>query len=420
MKQLCAYSIVILIICYGFYGLIHCASRLPLQKKSFQQKLLCKYVPHKKGEPLRILFVVDSFPHFDQPFILDQIVGVIDHGHEVYIAAKTEVKNSIMPDVVYRYDLMERTLFFGKSNPFKLLKNHSKIPHINTFDVICCQFGSIGADAIRFKYEAGSDILAKVVTCWRGALKEATMQPYVYAALFKRGDLFIPVCEFLKRDLIELGCNENKIRVLYVGINYDSYVCERVKQPNSTIELMSICRLVEKKGIEYAIRAVESVVKTYPHVHYTIIGDGPLKKELESLVTQLQMQDHIEFMGNQPHEKIPDLLRKADIFLSPSVTTPDGNQEGIANSLKEAIASGALVIATDHAGTQELVHDGVSGFLVPERDVVALEQKICYLIAHPEIWEVMRIFGRQIVHEQFCLSKSINQFIAIVEEVCIH
>lgn len=415
MKQVRVCSVVVLIMCYGF---IHCASRLPLQKKSFQQKL-CKYVRHKKGDPLRILFMVDNFPNFDQPFILDQIAGVIDRGHDVYIAAKSKVRNSIIPDVVHHYNLMERTLFFGKANPLKILKNHVKIPHINTFDVICCQFGNVGADVIRFKHEAGDDIPVKVVTCWRGALKEATMQPYAYVALFKRGDLFLPVCEFLKKDLIALGCNENKIRVSYVGIDYDRYSCDREMQVKSIINLMSICRLVEKKGIEYAIRAVASVVNLYPHVHYTIIGDGPLKNDLEALVVRLNMQAYIHFIGNQPHEKISDLLSSADIFLSPSVTTADGNQEGIANSLKEAIASGALVVGTDHAGTNELVYDGISGFLVPERDSTALQQKICYLIAHPEIWDTMRTFGRQIVQERFCLAKSIDQFIAIIEEVCI-
>jgi len=418
MKQVCVYGIVALVMCYG---LVHCASRLPLSlhTKPFQQEQSSTYEPHKKGEPLRILFVVDSFPHFDQPFILDQIAGVIDRGHEVYIAAKSEIKNAIIPDVIHHYNLMERTFFFGKSNPLKFLQYHSTIPHINTFDVICCQFGNIGADIVRFKRDVGS-ISAKLVTCWRGGIKEETMQPYVSAALFKKGDLFLPVCEFLKRHLIDLGCDANKIHVVYAGINYDSYPCERVMRKNNTINLMSICRLVEKKGIEYAIRAVASVVKIYPNIHYTIIGDGPLKKDLKLIVAQLHMQDHIEFIGNQPHEKIPEFLRNADVFLSPSVTTAEGNHEGIANSLKEAMASGALVIGTNHAGTDELIEDGVSGFLVPERDIAALEEKICYLIVHPEVWDTVRIFGRQAVQERFCLSENIDQFIAIVEEVCIH
>jgi len=376
-------------------------------------------VPHKKGEPLRILFVVESFPHFDQPFILDQIVGTIDRGHDVYIAAKTSVKNNRVSDVIYRHNLKERTLFFGKSNPLKLLQNHSKMPHINTFDVVCCQFGNVGANIVKFEREVGG-IAAKVVTCWRGALKEAKMKKYEYVALFAQGNLFLPVCEFLKKRLMKFGCHPSKIQVVHSGIHYDSYVCNREIKTRRNINLMSNCRLVEKKGIEYAIRAVASVAKIYPDIHYTIVGDGPLKEHLESVVMQLNMQSYIEFIGNQPHDKIPELLRNVDIFLSPSVTAADGNHEGIANSLKEAMASGVLVIGTDHAGTIELIEDGVSGFLVPEGDIDALAEKIQLLILSPEVWDDVRLFGQKAVRERFCLSKTIDQFVAIIEEVCIH
>jgi colanic acid/amylovoran biosynthesis glycosyltransferase len=415
MKWINAGIIALLFLSYGFvYG----ARRLSLHTKdSVQHERLTKRVRHKKGEPLRILFVVESFPHFDQPFILDQIVGVINRGHEVYIAARSEVKNNI-PDIVYHYDLMERILFFGEFNPLKLLQHDPHIPHIDTFDVICCQFGNIGADMVRFKRDVRG-ISAKLVTCWRGATKEATMRPYAYPALFKQGDLFLPVCEFLKRNMIDLGCDPGKIQPLYVGINYDQYLCERVRKEDSTINCMSICRLVEKKGIEYAIHAVASVAKICPNIHYTIVGDGPLKEHFKSLVTRLNMQKYITFIGNQPHEKIPELLRDADIFLSPSVTTSEGNCEGIANSLKEAMASGALVIGTDHAGTGELIDDGESGFLVPERDSNALAEKIYHLIAHPEIWDTVRFHGRKVVQERFCLSANLDQFIAILEEICL-
>jgi colanic acid/amylovoran biosynthesis glycosyltransferase len=431
MKRIRACVIVSFIISFV---LAHGASRLQLHTKErfFQQEQPKKRLRHKKGQPLRILFVVESFPHSDQPFILDQIAGVMDRGHEVYIAARSEIKNNI-PDIVHQYDLMERTLFFGTSNPLKLLQDNSRMPHINRFDIICCQFGNIGADLIRFK-QGVSGIPAKLVTCWRGATKEATMRPYEYAALFKQGDLFLPVCEFLKNNIMSLGCDPHKIQVLYVGIDYDHYLCEREIQKDRVIadnrmndnaitdtscNCMSVCRLVEKKGIEYAIRAVASVVKICPNIRYTIIGDGPLKKQLKSVVKQLNMEAHIAFIGNQPHEKISELLRTADIFLSPSVTTAEGNCEGIANAVKEAMASGVLVIATDHAGTSELIDDEVSGFLVPERDSNALAEKIHYLIAHPEIWDTVRIHGRQVVQERFCLSQSIDQFIAIIDEICI-
>lgn len=402
------------------YGLVDCASRISPHTKNqlFKQGQVVEHKHHKKGEPLRILFVVESFPHFDQPFILDQIVGVLNRGHDVYIAAKYEVKSALISNVVRQYKLIERTLFFGKSNPLELLHYHARIPHINTFDVICCQFGNVGADIVRFK-RGLHGMSAKLATCWRGAIKEVSMQPYAHAALFEQGDLFLPVCDFLKTDLMRLGCDESKTHVLCSGIDYDCYPCKRGAHKKDIVRLMSACRLVEKKGIEYAIRAVASAVKVYPNIYYTIVGDGPLKQHLKSVVKELGMHGHIKLIGNQPHEKIPELLCNTDIFLSPSITTADGNHEGIANALKEAMASGALVIGTEHAGTAELVKDGVSGFLVPERDIDALAEKICYLITHSEIWNGVGVSAQQTVRERFCLSDSIDKFIAIIEEVCI-
>src|SRR5262245_19625474 len=83
--------------------------------ESLQQMHAKKYT-HRAGEPLRILFVVENFPLFDQPFILDQIAELLDRGHDIYIAAKHNAHASIVPEVVDRYNLMDRTLFFGLSN----------------------------------------------------------------------------------------------------------------------------------------------------------------------------------------------------------------------------------------------------------------------------------------------------------------
>lgn len=411
MQQIYLFFIALISIYIAF---THPAPRIDISQ-SFQHM---RTQNHKqiRGEPLRILFVVENFPLFDQPFILDQIVALLDRGHDIYIAAKHNTHGTVIPDVAH-YNLTNRTLFFGRSNPLELLTHHATIPHINTFDVIYCQFGNIGADVIRYRSAVGY-IPAQLVTCWRGAIKEVTMHPSIYATLFQQGDLFMPVCEFLKKELINLGCNANKIHVMYVGIMYTSYPHERPVQKD-IINCVSVCRLVEKKGIEYAIRAIADVVKADTNIHYTIVGDGQLKEDLISLVKELGVKKYITFMGNQPHDAIPQFLHNADIFLSPSITAVDGNHEGIANSLKEAMASGALAIATDHAGTNELIQDGISGFLVPERDSHALADTIRYLIAHPEIWNTMRLFGQQIIQERFCLAKNIDQFIAIIEKICI-
>lgn len=388
-------------------------------------------IPRKAGDPLRILFVTSSFPRFDQQFILNQICGMIDQGHDVYIASTRPAKESIIPEVVHRYNLLDKTLYFGRKNPLKLLQRHRftpvrniNIPPIDTFDIICSQFGNIGVDVVRFKKELEytKKIKAKLVTCLRGRDTSEAVQTnsHLYDELFQEGDLLLPVCNFFRERIIEIGCPPEKIKVLYSGINCDQFEFKPRKiKKAGRIELVSVSRLVEKKGIEYTIRAIAQVAKTDPKVHYTIVGDGPIKEQLQSLINSLHMQKHISMIGAQPNEKIPTLLYKSHVFVLSSVTAQDGDQEGIANALKEAMATGMPVLSTKTAGTAELVEDGVSGFLVNEKDVNALAQKIRYFIKNPYAINQMGYAGRQVVKERFHISHIIDQFVALLEELCM-
>lgn len=387
--------------------------------------------PRKAGDPLRILFVTSSFPRFDQQFILNMICGVIDRGHDVYIAATRPPKENIIPEVVHRYNLLDKTLYFGSKNPLKLLQRHrfmptrnATIPPIDTFDIICSQFGNVGANLIQFKKELvyTKKIKAKIVTCFRGRDTSEAVQTnsHLYDELFKEADLFLPVCDFFKNRLVEIGCPPEKTKVLYSAINCDQFVFKkRIIKKDASLQLISVSRLVEKKGIEYTIRAVAEVVKTNPKIHYTIVGDGPIKGQLQSLIYQLRMQKYISMIGAQPNEKIPALLHKSHVFVLSSITAEDGDQEGIANALKEAMATGMPVLSTKSAGTAELVENGVSGFLVDEKDVTGLAQKIRYFIKNPTIMSQMGVAGRHVIETRFHITPVINRFIKLLEELCL-
>lgn len=111
------------------------------------------------------------------------------------------------------------------------------------------------------------------------------------------------------------------------------------------------------------------------------------------------------------------MLEGADILLAPSVTGSDGNQEGIPVAIMEAMAVGSLIISTRHSGIPELVQDGVSGFLVPERDVDALAEKLIYLIEHPEIWPEMGQAGRAFVEANYDISKLNDSLVDIYQQL---
>lgn len=386
--------------------------------------------PRKPGDPLQILFVTSSFPRYDQQFILNMMCRLIDLGHNVYIAATRPAKENIIPVMVNQYNLLDRTLYFGSKNPLKLLQRHrimptrsATIPPIDTFDIICSQFGTIGAKVIQFKKELeyNKKIKAKLVTCFRGRDTSEALQtdPHLYDDLSKEGDLFLPVCKYFKDILEDIGFPPEKTRVLYSSINCDQFAFKsRTIKKGATIELISVSRLVEKKGIEYTIRALAEVVKTDPKVHYTIVGDGPIKEQLQSLINSLRMQKYITMVGAQSNEKIPTFLHRAHIFVLSSITAKDGDQEGIANALKEAMATGMPVLSTKTAGNAELVENGVSGFLVDEKDAHALAIKIRYFIRNPTTISQMGRSGRQVVQERFHIPRVMDQFITMLEDVC--
>lgn len=143
------------------------------------------------------------------------------------------------------------------------------------------------------------------------------------------------------------------------------------------------------------------------------MGDGPEKTYLQLLIKQFKLEDKITLHGWASQEHVIDLLKQSHIFLLPSRTGPDGNEEGIANALKEAMAMGLISIGTFHAGTPELIKDGFTGFLVPEKNVPMLADVIKYVIKHPEKWESIALAARKKIEADFETHKSIQQLEAI-------
>jgi colanic acid/amylovoran biosynthesis glycosyltransferase len=252
----------------------------------------------------------------------------------------------------------------------------------------------------------------KVVVCFRGSDITAHLQKDVniYDQMFQQADLFLPVCDYFKKKLISLGCKESKIVVHHSAIDCSQFFFMTKQKPeNGTIHLVSTCRLVKKKGIDYAIKAVAEVVKKYPSIHYTIIGDGPEKQYLETLVQQLNLEDKVTLCGWKTQDEIVSFLKKSHIFLLPSRKGPDGNEEGIANALKEAMAMGLIPIGSWHAGTPELIEHGVSGFLVSEKSVFDLTRAIQYIIEHPEIWKSVGLAARKKIEDEFETKQSVEK-----------
>ena len=153
--------------------------------------------------------------------------------------------------------------------------------------------------------------------------------------------------------------------------------------------------------MEYSIRAVAELLKKYPNIEYTIVGFGELEDQLNKLIRSLKVQNNIKLVGRLSQEGVAAALNQSHIFILPSITDKTGDEEGIPNSLKEAMAMGLPVISTYHAGIPELIQDGRSGFLVPEKDSKALVKKIEYLINNPVIWPSLTYAARTTIEMEY-------------------
>ena len=192
-----------------------------------------------------------------------------------------------------------------------------------------------------------------------------------------------------------------------------------INSDGEPIRILTVARLVEKKGLEYSIRAVAKVVNKHPkrEIEYKIAGEGFLRDELKALILELGMDDKIKLLGWCDQDEVRKLFSESHIFILSSVTAESGDQEGQGLVLQESQAVGMPVISTLHNGIPEGVQDGRSGFLVPERDVDALAEKLEYLILHPEVWPKMGRAGRKYVEEHYDIKKLNQQLVKIYEEL---
>ena len=223
--------------------------------------------------------------------------------------------------------------------------------------------------------------------------------------LFAQAVQVLVRCESMARDVAALGCPANKIEVHYSPVDVDSlpFAERSAPSPAEKIVVLMVGRLVEKKGVGIALRAVRQCLHAHEGLLLRIIGDGPLARALREQANSLGLGEKVAFLGAQPNERVIEEMGKAHIFLCASHTASDGDKEGIPNALKEAMGCGLPVVATRHAGIPECVEDGVSGLLAPERDPEGLVRQLTRMINQPGAWPGMGRAGRRIIEEVFAV-----------------
>ena len=214
----------------------------------------------------------------------------------------------------------------------------------------------------------GADVM---VDMNKPAYREATLQ------MLDAVTLVLVRSESLRRAVVDLGCDPEKIEIQRTGIPLEEFPFrDRAVPKNGEWRFVQAGRLIEKKGLPVTLRAFSTFLKQHPNATLTIAGEGPLLPELQRFARELGIADRVSFTGFVSQEQLREIYYRSHIFLHPSQTGRDGNQEGIPNSMLEAMATGLPVFATEHGGIPEAIENGVSGVLVPERDDEALARAL--------------------------------------------
>ena len=288
------------------------------------------------------------------------------------------------------------------------------------FDILHCQFGHLAHDVLRLR-QAGF-VKGRVIVHFRGYDITQIPQfagPGFYTPVFSQADWFVANSDFFRDRALELGAPDDRIDVSYSGIDLSnfSFRSPLLWRPGETLRIMTTGRLVEKKGIIYALEALARLKHDGVSIDYDIVGDGPERPALEAAIARLGLTAEVKLLGAKGHQTIAPLLAGAHLFLAPSVTAADSNADAPINTLKEAMAIGVPVVSSRCGGIPELVDDGQTGFLAPERDSIALHARIGDALQAAPLWPAMAQRARSVIETRFDLSSTTDSLLSIYSKV---
>lgn len=354
---------------------------------------------------MKIAYFLSAFPSTSETFVLHQIVGAVQQGHQVDIHAY-EVAGHVKHPLLKAYGLLDKVNYrpsVPTNKPMRLFKACFLILALlfidtrrcvglfslwkevalnewleifflawslrggKSYDVIHAHFGPNGLMAVRLR-QAGF-LHGKIVTSFHGF--DANVVPNIlgkkyYHTLFEQGEAFVVSSKFIQKKLLALGLAEGKVHRIPVGIDVNMWTFqERRGWQHAFPMVLSVGRLMEVKGFIYAIEAMLKVRKVFPNVQYQLIGEGPLQGAMKQQLRDLGLQDCVQLLGNKNQAELNAIYQKADLFVMPSVRTDDGAEEGQGMVLFEAQAAGLPVVATCSGGIAESL---------PEDTILILEK----------------------------------------------
>jgi colanic acid/amylovoran biosynthesis glycosyltransferase len=208
------------------------------------------------------------------------------------------------------------------------------------------------------------------------------------------------------------GCSIAKFHLTYNGVSTPSATIES-REMAPPYQLLAIGRLVGKKGFKYLLHACSLLKERSIDFHLHFVGDGLYLPRLKLLCRSLELKRHVTFHGFQPYEKIPEFFRRADIFIMPSIVHSSGDRDGIPTVIMESLLHHVPVITTPISGIPELIENGITGILVPQKDPAAIADAICLFISDKKKATAMAMRGHEKILKLFDKKKNHNKVLSL-------
>ena len=373
----------------------------------------------------KILFKMWKFPRLSETFILAQMITAIKCNYQVRILIDDfpDFEESTYKDLIKKYQIQNKILTEDYKIPknrflrflkgiliiflnlfyIKWLYNYLKnfktpgLIHIyqfhffkkfRSYQIVHVQYGTNSAPL---------DILKKInffppklVVSFHGhdlyfPINGVIPNNGYYNNLFEYADLLVANTPYLKTLIVKLGGSSEKIKTIPVSVNTNFFKPGKESQEEEgVIKLITVGRLEIVKGQIYGLRVIEYLKQKGYSVKYTLVGDGSQFNNLRDCIKYLKLEKNVVMTGKKSQKEIKEILHQHDIFLMTSVKDPSFGEESQGLVTAEAQACGLPVIGFDSGGVKHSIKEGVSGYIVPEKDYKTMAVLVEELFNNPE------------------------------------
>ena len=360
----------------------------------------------------KVIAIQGGFPALSATFILDQITGLLDRGLSLENWSTYDPQDNKIHPSVEKYNLREQTRYIScppdslRCQPESWTEAFMELNGIQDFDSVKVFHVHYGAN-FNLLMPLFQTLKQKVVVSFHGYdatryIKANGSQCYDF--LYDRAEIITAPSDYLKACLIKSGCPPRKVNIHRYGVDLTRFSNVRSEAETDGITILTVGRLVEKKGIEYSLRAFANLPKSL-NANYRIIGDGDRREQLQKLTKLLRIEDRVTFLGAQPQDVILEEMTRASIFMLTSVTAVDGDMEGLPVVLIEAHAMGLPIVSTYHSGIPELALHQQTALLAKERDVEEISRHLERLATNKNLRSKLATNARVRVEDEFDIQK---------------